>query len=114
MVEESKRYIQEKLTSGAEGLSSSAIGHLVTSRVDHVLSATENVVDYLLPDSTPVGKASKEPVEVPDVGRFERLGVISTKVSTRVRAKAVDHLAVAQKKAELALEKLQTTLELVS
>lgn len=114
MVEESKRYFQAKLTTGTETLSNTAIAHLVASRVDHVLSATDNAVDYLLPDTTPGGKATEEPEECLKVTNFDRLGLISTKVSGRVRVRAVDHLASAQKKAQQALEKLQSTLELVS
>lgn len=126
------------LQSGSEALANTRAGALVGCGVDHTLSATENVVEYLLPPEEneeellepektekelmyyiprtrqSKGEADEEKEgEVENPGRFTRAKTISRKVKVRVYYRSLRKLHTVQQQCKCALEQLKVHIDLV-
>lgn len=123
MIEAPKRYVSEKVRTGTDMVINTPVAKLISSRVDHVLTTTENVVDYILPcegDDTAVPSSDAD-LSIIDETDPEpttptpatRLSAISNKVTDRTRALAIKQVNNAQRRAEDALGQLRTNLVLV-
>lgn len=127
------------LQSGSEALANTRAGALVGCGVDHTLSATENVVEYLLPPEEneeellepektekelmyyiprtrqSKGEADEEKEgEAENPGRFTRAKTISRKVKVRVYYRSLRKLHTVQQQCKCALEQLKVHIDLVS
>ena len=127
------------LQSGSEALANTRAGALVGCGVDHTLSATENVVEYLLPpeeseeEVLEPEKSEKEPMyyiprtrqskgeaeeekegEAENPDRFTRVKTISRKVKVRVYYRSLRKLQTVQQQCKCALEQLKVHIDLVS
>lgn len=127
--------VYTKLQSGAEQLANTRAGTLVGSGVDRTLSATENWVEYMLPEvqdekellSPCTGDEQKkmaglpltrqpqaeEGEEAPTAGRAERVCTISHKVKLRMYYHSVNKLQAMQQNCKDTLEQLKQTVDLV-
>ena len=129
--------VYTKIQDGKEHLANTRAGALVGSGVDHTLSATENWVEYLLPeiedekellsqggqelvglpltrtpsDDSPAQADEKE--EAPTADRAERVSTLSRKVKLRMYYHSVRKLQAVQQNCKGTLEQLKQTVDLV-
>ena len=131
------------IQSGAESLSNTRVGSLVGSGVDSTLTATENLVEYLVPEIEDekelLAKCGKGDVAAPDsqsptddapaqddemepllegdeskISRVERVCSLSRKVKLRMYHRSMQHLEGIQKNCKMTLEQLKQSVDLVS
>lgn len=125
-----------RIQNGAESLANTRAGSLVGSGVDHTLVATENLVEYLLPEiesEQELGECETKEKDIPmvglprtsddspvtpskseTVGRVERMRTLSCKVKLRMQYHSMQRLQAMQKNCKAALEQLKLTVDLVS
>lgn len=127
--------VYSRVQSGAETLANSRAGSLVGSGVDRTLTATENWVEYLIPEieneeelfpkgepctqqpETPAddSPAPAEDDEVePRASRLERISTMSQKVKMRMYYRSVRQLQGIQQSCNSTLQQLKQAVDLVS
>lgn len=139
-----KDALYSSVQSGASAVANTRAGILVGSGVDCTLTATESLVDYLLPaeenekellsesmkdkesiemttiKSTDESTVSEETEEdtysenVAETGRIDRIKNLSRKVKLRIYYRSMRRLQSVQQQSKTALEQLKTTIDLVS
>ena len=136
-----KDALVDRLHAGTEAVTKSGPAHLVSSGVNRTLKATENIVDYLLPEKPEDASSSKEKEtelkvsgeaedssdeeeeegeegekgeEGKDETSAERVKNISRKVKVRVYYRTLHRLDTVQEQCMTTLEHLKTNIDLVS
>ena len=128
-----------RLHAGTEAVTNSGPAHLVSSGVNRTLQATENIVDYILPEKpedATSGKEKETELKVSgeaedssdeeeeeegekgekgkDETSAERVKNISRKVMVRVYYRTLRRLDTVQEQCRTTLEHLKTNIDLVS
>ena len=136
--------VYTKVQNGAESLANTRAGSLVGSGIDCTLSATENLVEYLIPkienekelfceyekkDETPMvglprtrcpqtpiddSPAQAEEGEEQQIGRVDRVCTLSRKVKLRMYYRSMQRLQAMQQNCTSTLQHLKNTVDLVS
>ena len=136
-----KDALVDRLHAGTEAVTNSGPAHLVSSGVNRTLKATENIVDYLLPEKPEDTSSNKEKEtelkvsgeaedssdeeeeegeegekgeERKDETSAERVKNISRKVKVRVYYRTLHRLDTVQEQCMTTLEHLKTNIDLVS
>ena len=116
-----------KIQSGMDSLANTKAGCLVGSGIDQTLTATENWVEYLLPEKELLVEGENEssvlglqqpsdenPAEDETTGRVERICSLSQKVKLRMYNRSLQKLQAMQKNCKSTLEQLKQAVDLVS
>lgn len=128
-ISSSRDAVYTKIQSGADSLANTKAGCLVGSGINQTLTATENWVEYLLPEietekellvegeneekeSSVVQPSNESPKET--INRVERICSLSQKVKLRMYHRSVQRLQAMQKNCKCTLEQLKQAVDLVS
>ena len=136
-----KEAVYSRIQAGSEAIANTRAGCLVGSGVDRTLQATENIVDYLLPEDeqkkeesgspeVKEGKVDASSQEAKDdsssseesegeeeeegASRVGRVKNLSRKVKLRIYYRTLHRLDTVQQQCKSALEQLKLNIDLVS